>query len=63
MNDNQARPLSPSAAEQLGDLQVPALIVTVEHDLAACQEVGRYLNGAIKDSELIIMPDTGHSWR
>ena len=60
MNDDPVRPLSPSAAEQLGDLQAPTLIVTAEHDLAACQEVGQYLNDAIKDSELIVMPDTGH---
>jgi 3-oxoadipate enol-lactonase len=43
MNDNQARPLTPSAAEQLGDVEVPTLVVTAEHDLAACQEIGQYL--------------------
>jgi 3-oxoadipate enol-lactonase len=60
MNASQARPLIPSAAERLGDIEVPTLIVTAEYDLAVCQEAGRFLQGSIKGAELIVMADTGH---
>ena len=59
-NPSQTIALEPSAASQLGDLAIPVLVMTSEHDLPVCREVGDLIDSTVPSSRQVILQDTGH---
>ena len=55
-----ARRLEPPAAERLGSIQVPTLILTGEHDIPACLEIADLLDSRVPKSRKVVMSGTGH---
>jgi 3-oxoadipate enol-lactonase len=54
------RPLQPPAAERLGSIQVPTLMLTAEHDIPACLEIADLLHELVPNSSKVVMRGTGH---
>jgi pimeloyl-ACP methyl ester carboxylesterase len=59
-HDNPARNLEPPAAERLGELRIPALIVTGERDLAYNETIGEALRQSIPGATALRLPRAGH---
>jgi pimeloyl-ACP methyl ester carboxylesterase len=59
-NPSQTIALDPDAASQLGDLAIPVLVITSEHDLPVCREVGDLIDSTVPNSRQVILQDTGH---
>jgi 3-oxoadipate enol-lactonase len=59
-NPNQALALEPSAASVLSEMTVPVLVITAEHDLPVCREVGDLIDSAVPNSQQVVLEDTGH---
>ena len=57
---NPARNLEPPAAERLGALRIPALVIHGERDLAYNDEVSRALAAGIAGSRLLRLPRASH---
>jgi pimeloyl-ACP methyl ester carboxylesterase len=54
------RNLEPPAAERLGELRMPALVVTGGRDLAYNSTVGETLLGGIAGARGLRLPEAGH---
>ena len=54
------RPLEPPAAERLGEVRAPTLVLVGEHDLPHCHAAGRILASEIRGARLEVMPETAH---
>ena len=63
--DDPAVPIEPPAAERLGEIQVPTLVVTGDHDLPAINEVGDILEREIADAQRVVIAKADHMipWR
>jgi 3-oxoadipate enol-lactonase len=59
-HDNPAKGLEPSAAERLGDLRVPALVITGGRDLEYNDRVGAELLARIPGATGLRLPRAGH---
>ena len=59
-NSSPKQVLSPSAAKRTGEIRVPTLILTAEHDIPACLEIAGLLSETIPDSRKVVMEGTGH---
>jgi pimeloyl-ACP methyl ester carboxylesterase len=59
-HDNPVRNIEPPAAQRLGELRVPALVVTGARDLPYNTEVGRRLREGIPGATSLEVPGAGH---
>jgi pimeloyl-ACP methyl ester carboxylesterase len=59
-NDNPAKTIDPPAAERLGDVHVPSLVVHGERDLPYNDEVARALIAGIRGSKLLRLASASH---
>jgi pimeloyl-ACP methyl ester carboxylesterase len=59
-NPDPRRFLAPPAAEQLGRITVPALIITAEYDLDACRAVAQQMDAGIPDSTTVDLAGATH---
>jgi 3-oxoadipate enol-lactonase len=59
-NPSQALALEPSAASVLSEMTVPVLVITAEHDLPVCREVGDLIDSSVPNSRQIVLEGTGH---
>jgi 3-oxoadipate enol-lactonase len=53
-------PLEPPAAERLGDISIPTLIVYGDQDIADVRQAGPHLAAAIPGASLAVIPDAAH---
>ena len=53
-------PLNPPAAERLGDITAPTLIVYGDMDIADVRQAGPHLAAAIPGASLAVIPDAAH---
>jgi len=58
--DDPMQAVTPQAVDRLGDLDVPVLVVTAEHDAAVCREVADLLAAQVKDVQLFDLPGATH---
>ena len=59
-HDNPARSIAPPAAERLGELRIPALVVTGGRDLPYTGVVARRLVDGIRGATALQLPEAGH---
>jgi pimeloyl-ACP methyl ester carboxylesterase len=59
-NPSQSIAPEPSAASQLSELAIPVLVITSEHDLPVCREVGDLIDSTAPNSRQVILQSTGH---
>jgi pimeloyl-ACP methyl ester carboxylesterase len=59
-NPDPRRFFTPSAAEQLERITVPALIITAEYDLDACRAAAYQMDAEIPDSTMVDMASATH---
>jgi pimeloyl-ACP methyl ester carboxylesterase len=59
-HDNPVRNIEPPAAERLGELRVPTLVVTGTRDLPYNAEIGRRLRAGIPGATSLEVPGAGH---
>jgi len=59
-NPRQSVSLKPSAATQLSNLKIPILVITAEHDLPACREMGDFIVTNAPNSRQFVVQNTGH---
>jgi pimeloyl-ACP methyl ester carboxylesterase len=45
---------------QLGDVAVPTLVVTSDHDLSVCKEIAQVLVAGVPQARLLSIPNAGH---
>jgi len=57
---NPRRFLEPRATRRIGEIRVPTLILTAEHDVPACLEIADLLDQTVADSRKVVMVGTGH---
>ncbi len=60
-NEDPVRRLDPPAMQQLNKINLPTLIITAEYDVEACREVADLLEGSIRDSKKVVIPNAGHA--
>ena len=60
INDSPKESLEPTAASTLAQLGVPTLVLTAEHDLEACREMGELIVASLPDARQVVMSGTGH---
>jgi pimeloyl-ACP methyl ester carboxylesterase len=60
VNPSHASELEPSAASQLCNLDIPILVLTSDHDLAVCREIGDFIVSTAPNSRHVVLKDTGH---
>jgi pimeloyl-ACP methyl ester carboxylesterase len=60
VNDSPQESLEPTAASGLDRLRVPTFVITAEHDLEACREMGELIVASVPGSRQAVMPETGH---
>lgn len=63
--DAEPVPLEPPAAERLGELQVPTLVITGDQDVPRMEEIGDQLEREIPGARRVRFPDSDHfpNWR
>lgn len=44
----------------MGDINVPTLVITAEHDIPACLEIADLLYESVPKSKKVVMSGTGH---
>lgn len=59
-NPRQSVSLKPNAATQLSNLTIPILVITAEHDLPACREMGDFIVTNAPNSKQFVVQNTGH---
>lgn len=59
-HDNPAKSLAPPAAERLGELRIPALVVTGDRDLPYTDVVASRLVEGIRGATALRLPHAGH---
>jgi 3-oxoadipate enol-lactonase len=59
-NEDPVRGVDPPAMQQLTKINVPALIVTADHDIEACREVADLLETSIPDARKVVIPNAAH---
>jgi 3-oxoadipate enol-lactonase len=59
-NPSPAIALEPSAASQLSNLAIPVLVITAEHDLPACREIGKLIDSTVPNARQVLLKSTGH---
>ena len=59
-NPSQTVALLPSAAMRLTEVDFPILVVTAEHDLPACRDMGNFILSEAPNARQIVLMDTGH---
>ena len=57
---NRARPLAPRAAERLGDVRVPTVVIVGETDLVDFQQIASRLAAEIAGARLVTLAGVGH---
>ena len=60
MNDSPKESLVPTAASALDRLRVPTFVVTAEHDLKACREMGELIVASVPGARQAVISETGH---
>lgn len=60
VNPRQSVSLNPSAATQLSHLTIPILVITAEHDLPACREMGDFIVTNAPNSRQFVVQNSGH---
>ena len=56
----EVRTLSPSAAERLGDVRVPTLVIVGSDDAPFIQENARLVHAAVPGAELVVIENAAH---
>ena len=59
-NNSPTELLVPSAASVLDEMRVPTFVVTAEHDLQVCREIGELIVASVPDSRQSVLAETGH---
>ncbi len=60
VNNSPQESVVPTAASALERLHVPTFVVTAEHDLEACREMGELIAASVPDARQTVMSETGH---
>jgi pimeloyl-ACP methyl ester carboxylesterase len=60
LNSSPLQQLEPPAVERLGEIAVPMLIVTAEHDIPACLEISDLLEREVAGAAKTVLSGTGH---
>ena len=60
MNEDPVIYVEPPAAQQLGKLSLPTLIVTAEYDLEACREIADLMEQKNPNAKKIVIAGAGH---
>jgi pimeloyl-ACP methyl ester carboxylesterase len=60
MPDNAEQPLDPPAAERLGELGVPVLVIVGERDVPETRRVAELIEASVSGSRLLSLPRAGH---
>jgi 3-oxoadipate enol-lactonase len=55
-----SEPPNPVAAESLGNIKVPTLVIVGERDIPEFREVARHMAGNIAGAKLVVVPNAGH---
>jgi pimeloyl-ACP methyl ester carboxylesterase len=53
--------LEPAAASRLEDVSVPTLVMLGDQDAPDIQEIGQFIHKGVAGSQLVTIPDAGHS--
>ena len=63
--DDPALPVEPAAATRLGQIRVPTLVVTADHDVPGINEIGDVLEREIEGAQRLVIAKADHMvpWR
>jgi 3-oxoadipate enol-lactonase len=59
-NRDSARTPAPPLASRLGDIRVPALVITGSRDIADFQAIGQTLASGLTNAQHVVIKDAGH---
>ncbi len=60
LNESRSRSVEPAAATRLGELKVPALVITGGRDLPYNQRIGEVLAAGLPNARTLTLPQAGH---
>lgn len=60
LNDDPVRVLDPPAAQQLGRIGVPTLVIVGERDLPGCHAIADTVGQKVPNARKVVLPGVGH---